>query len=96
VRFQESEDSIESSLLDDCICSTATYSVGTYPIDMDGVTTGKWFFIKADKAIAISLSGGAAITLLAGKPNRMFAEFTSFSVTVTTEETRITIAIAGE
>ena len=95
IRFQQEDDEIDLETLIDGGGNTKTYPTGTHSIDLSEITLGKWLYIKADKEITISIDAGPALTLIAGKPSEMWLEFASLSI-VTTEDTRITIAIAGE
>jgi len=74
---------------------TKDYSIGAHAIDLAQITEGRWFYIKANKDITVSINGGAALTLIEDKPTSSWMRFTSLSLT-TTVVTRITVAVAGE
>ena len=95
IRFQKCDEITDSATLIDGGGSTKTYPVATHAIDMGNVTEGRWLYLIADKALTFSVSGGPAMTTIPNRPTEMWVKYTSLDIT-TTEETRVTIAIAGE
>jgi len=95
IRFTDCFTATETALLVDGGAETKSYPIGAHSVDMAQVTEGRWLYIKADKELLFSLSGGPAITLIENKATEMWVKFTSLDITLT-DVTRVTIGIAGE
>lgn len=96
IRFSKDEEIVDLVTLKDGGGETKTYQAGTHVIDMGQISEGRWAYIKSDKEIDAVIDGSATpLTLIPNKPTELWAKFSSISL-ITTEATRITIAIAGE
>ena len=96
IRFQKTDDITDITSVIDGGGATKTYDTGTHSVAFGAISTVKWFYIYADKAIKIKLDSGPDIQLIAEKPAEMWAEVAAIDLVVDTADTRITVAIAGD
>ena len=89
------DDAVDTTTLKDAQNFSKTYPIGTHIINVQQIANACWYYIKADKAVTLSIDSGSNRTLVADKPTESWEKFTAFTL-ITTEETRVTLAIAGD
>ena len=95
IRFKTTDEVTETTALVDGGGDSKTYPIGTHAVDLGNITTGKWFYIYSDKAIKLNINGLGQLDIPADKASQMWADFTSLEIE-TTEESRISVAVAGD
>ena len=95
IRFKSADEVTDLTLIKDGGGTTKTYAIGTHPISLTQITEGRWLYIKSDKAIVVKINSTNQFEIFPNKPFEGWLKFTQLDL-VTTEISRITLAVAGE
>jgi hypothetical protein len=82
-------------ILKEIVVRSETFPTGSHTINLNNIAEGRWFYLYAENDVSVQFNGGSALTLRAKKEHELWATITSLVIN-TTEDTVVTVAIAGE
>jgi len=95
IRFSQTYESVDLTLLKECLQRVETFPIGTHSIGFGNIAQGRWFHIKPNLDMGISINSGTVLTLRANKATSMWVNFTSLDLVVSAP-TVVTLLVAGE
>ena len=95
IRFSEEFEDIDVTNLKESVTRQETFPVGTHSISMGNIALGRFLLIKPKNNLTASI-GGENLNLKGGKISRLWADFASLDIVVSTEPQEVLIVVAGE
>jgi len=96
IRFKTDSEGSDTTALTKNIDRSDDYATGSHTINMGNITSAKWLYLLPVQDITVKIDGSATpLSLIKDKPLKGWMKFTSLEIT-TTQETRVTINIAGQ
>ena len=96
VRFSEEFEDVDLSLLKESVTRSEAFPVGTHAIGLGNIALGKFLCIKPAADLDVSINGAAVQKFRGGKISKLWIEFTTLSITVSTDPQTVVLVVAGE
>lgn len=82
-------------ILKEIVVRNEVFPAGAHTINLNNIAEGRWFYLYAQNDVTVQFNGSPALSLRADKEHELWATITSLVIN-TTEDTAITVAVAGE
>lgn len=96
IRFSDTISDTDTASILKSVTIQTEFPAGTHAIDLGQITTGKLLLIKPTANMTMNLDAADTdYTLKAGKMSKLWADFTSLSITVSGAAQTISIFVGG-
>lgn len=95
IRFKSESEIIDIASLKNSKTIQETLPVGVQTISLANITQGRYVYVKPKNACVISIDG-QTLALRAGKASTIWADFTSLTITISSEPNDIVLVVAGD
>ncbi len=95
ILFKEVLDVVDTTSVTEVRNASETFPVGVNVISLGNIAAGKLIYVKPTAACVMTI-GGETISLRAGKVSKIWADFTTLTITVSTASNKIALVIAGD
>lgn len=95
IKFAEDLEDIDADNLEEIVSRYESFPVGVHAIPLGNITTPKLLIIKPTADLSVTIDG-TAYTFKGGKLSKLWVEFSTLSLTVTTAANVVSLVVAGE
>lgn len=97
IRLSEDIETTDVLLLKENVLRQETFPVGAHSIPLGNIALGKFLYIKPKADLEFALNGSATLyKVRGGKASKLWVEFTSLNITISTDPQEVLLYCAGE